>query len=424
MSTVRIMPSGAAGTVTAPPSKSMAHRALICAALAPGESRIEGIAMPEDLQATVSALRSLGARIDFDENEGTAFVRGIDFSTPPESDVIDCRESGSTLRFVIPLCLLRGCRMTLTGSRRLFERPLDGYEEVFIRDGIRCRKTDRSLELEGKLAGGNYTVRGDLSSQFTTGLLLALPMTGEDGTVTVTGKMQSRPYVRMTVEMQKKFGVETEISLSRNGIPMYAVRRDSSYKSTDYRVEGDWTNAAYLDLLNAAGGRLAVNGLQEDSLQGDRIYKEYFDRIRKYVPGRGMEADLSQTVGMPVLDISDCPDLGPALIAAAALCHGAVLTGTARLAVKESDRGRAMAEELAKCGIGVCLREDSIIVPDASLKTPSRTLCGHNDHRIVMALTAVCAVTGGAIEGAEAVKKSFPDYFEKIGKAGIVFQKE
>ena len=415
MSSVRIEPSAARGTVAAPPSKSMAHRALICAALAPGKSRIENLAMSEDIKATVGALRALGADIEIDVQNGTALVTGMDPKSRPASDIIDCRESGSTLRFMIPLCLLRGGRMKLAGSRRLFERPLSVYEELFRRDHIYYRKTENGIELEGKLAGGAYPVRGDISSQFITGLLLALPMLGKDSCVTVTGGLQSGPYVGMTLEMQRIFGAEIDAAVCENGNLRYSIGKDCCYHCADYTVEGDWSNAALLDLLGIAGkNELDVTGLHACSLQGDRVYQEYYEQIRNYEPAEGMTA--------PGLDIADCPDLGPALIAAAAMCHGAVLTGTARLAIKESDRGHAMAEELAKFGIGITVREDSIVIPDAVLQAPEQSLSGHNDHRIVMALAALCTVTGGVIEGAEAVKKSFPDFFEKIGKAGIILQ--
>lgn len=423
MSTVRIIPSRASGIITAPPSKSMAVRALICAALAEGESRIGNLLLSEDIQAAVSALRSFGAGISYDAAGGTAAVTGADLSRPPVSAVIDCRESASVLRFMIPLCLLRGGRVRLAGSRRLFERPLGVYEDLFKQDGIYYRKTEHGIELEGKLAGGDYTVRGDISSQFITGLLLALPASGKESSITVTGRVQSRPYIAMTLQMQELFGVSVKAEETAEAV-RYRIGGECAYRNAVYETEGDWSNAAYLDLLNIPGnGCLQIAGLNGDSLQGDRIYRDYYERIKRYDPAGGKGAAVSRAADMPSLDISDCPDLGPALIAAAALCHGAVLTGTARLAFKESDRGQAMAEELAKCGVGITVNEDSIIVPDCPLKAPAVPLSGHNDHRIVMALSALASAAGGVIEGAEAVKKSFPGYFEIIGKAGIDLRK-
>ena len=424
-----ILPSAAHGTLKAPPSKSMTHRALICAALARGESRLENLAVSEDTAATAGALQCLGAQTDIDESTGTGVVRGMDLSKPPVSDLIDCRASGSTLRFLLPLCLLRNAPMTLTGSRRLLERPLSVYDDVFRKDGISWERGPDRIRIEGKLSGGEYPVRGDVSSQFLTGLLLALPLLDTDSTLSVTGGILSAPYVRMTCGMQRLFGVRTRhLSGDR-----FEIRGRQSYRPACCRIEGDWSNAAYLEVfaIAAAAGeeagkirkvpersapaaarrgthRLTVTGLNESSVQGDRIYRDYFGRL----------SDAS-----PVLDLSDCPDLGPVLIAAAALRHGAVLTGTARLADKESDRGRAMAEELRKFGIKITVREDSILIPDAPLESPRAVLDGHNDHRIVMALAALCSAVGGIIDGAEAVNKSFPGFFEEIGKAGIIVRK-
>lgn len=396
---VTISPHGnITGTVKAPPSKSMAHRALICAGLADGKSAIDNIAASEDLLATMDCLRALGAGINYDPSELRAEVTGADPAARGEASLC-CRESGSTLRFMLPLCALSDKPAVLTGSGRLMERPLTIYEDIFGARGIAFERSGQEIRIKGSLKGGEYSMPGDVSSQFVSGLLFTLPLCKEDSLIRLEGKIESRPYIDMTIKTLREFGIEVNWE---NGTDL-AIIGSQRYKAIDTTVEGDWSNAANLLALGAE-----VTGVSGESLQGDRVCREYFSRL---------------TAGRAVLDIADCPDLGPVLMAYAALHHGAVLRGTRRLRFKESDRGAAMREELAKCSVDVRVEEDSITV-DGAAKAPAGTLQGHNDHRIVMALTAICARTGGSIDGAEAVSKSFPDYFDKLEDLGIEIRKE
>lgn len=389
---------GIKGTVAAPPSKSMAHRALICAGLADGKSVISNIAASEDILATIDCLRALGAEIDYDPENIRAEVRGADPSVREEA-LMPCRESGSTLRFMLPICALSEAPAVLSGSGRLMQRPQTVYEDIFEAQGIDFERTDDSISIKGRLKGGTYEVPGDISSQFISGLLLTLPLCAEDSLIRLEGKVESRPYIDMTIKALKEFGIDI-VWKSESDLKIAGAQ---SYKAVDTTVEGDWSNAANLMVLGAE-----VTGVDKNSLQGDRVCCEYFEKLR---------------AGCTELDISDCPDLGPVLMACAALNHGAVLNGARRLRFKESDRGNAMREELAKCGVDVEVSDDTITV-GCGAKAPAGTLYGHNDHRIVMALAAVLAKTGGSIDGAEAVKKSFPDYFEMIEELGIQIRKE
>ena len=396
---VTINPQGhITGTVKAPPSKSMAHRALICAGLAEGKSVIDNIAASEDILATIDCLRALGAEINYDTEAMRAEVKGTDPASRGEAS-LHCRESGSTLRFMLPLCALSDDPAALTGSRRLMERPLTIYEDIFRSEGIDLDRSGSSIRVKGRLTGGDFGMPGDISSQFVSGLLFTLPLCKEDGLIRLEGKIESRPYIDMTIKALNDFGIEVGWKNETD----LAVPGSQRYKANDTTIEGDWSNAANLLALG-----LEVTGVDPDSLQGDRVCREYFGQLDE---------------GRAELDIADCPDLGPVLMAYAALNHGATLLGTRRLRFKESDRGNVMREELAKCGVDVKMSEDSITV-GCGVKAPSQMLSGHNDHRIVMALAAICARTGGSIEGAEAVSKSFPEYFDKLEGLGIEIRKE
>ena len=391
-----IHPGTPRGETPAPPSKSMAHRRLICAGLAAGKSVIRRVDPSEDILATADCLRALGAGL---EAEGdTVAVTGCD-PRKAAGARLECRESGSTLRFMIPLALLSGQEMEFTGSEKLFSRPLSVYEELCRARGFRFEPGPGRLKVCGKLASGVYEVPGNISSQFISGLLFALPLAEGDSEIRITGAVESRPYLDLTLQALNDAGV----AAAWEGGNVLRVPGGSAYRAGETAVEGDYSNAAFLELLNFAGGRVNVTGLRPDSLQGDRVYREYFEKIRQ---------------GTPVLDVTDCPDLAPALIAAAAMSHGAYLTGTRRLKIKESDRGAAMAEEMAKFGVNLTLEENAIRVPAGSLRTPAQPLSGHNDHRIVMALTAVCLKTGGEITDARAVRKSLPDYWSRIAALG------
>lgn len=400
---VEIIPGTATGSICAPPSKSMAHRALICAFLSGQNCEIENIAYSADITATIGALRALGADIVQKENSVTMHEHRYTALQP--ADEIFCNESGSTLRFIIPLCLLTGRRITLRGSKRLFARSLSVYEQLCLERGFEFKQKDDALTVCGRLSHGTYRVRGDISSQFISGLMFVLPTLSKDSVIEITGKAESMPYIQMTAHTLSQFGVTVNISGNRIEIP-----GNQRYAAEKYRVEGDWSNAAFFLALNALPlqkNYVEVTGLYNNSLQGDRICTEYFSEISR---------------GAPRLDISDCPDLGPVLMSAMAANHGGTLTGTKRLKIKESDRGEAMASELAKLGVRVKVNENSIEVGHG-LQSPNVLLCGHNDHRIIMALSVLCAQTGGVIDGAQAVNKSMPDFFEKLKTLGIGVKK-
>lgn len=375
------------GEVFAPPSKSMAHRYLICGALSE-QSRVSGLAMSEDIKATADCLKALGSRVDF-END-TALVGGL---CPKEEAQLDCRESGSTLRFMLPLALLGGKEITLTGSPRLMERGAGLYEQMCSEHGLFFENKDGKITVKGPLKPGKYSIDGSLSSQYFSGMLFALSTLDGDSELKVKGKLQSRPYVNMTIKALADFGVKIE------RIPGgFFIPGGQKFLSRYAAVEGDWSNAAFLSALS---DKVIVKGLDEHSLQGDKLYPQLFKNVGSYQ-----------------IDLSDTPDLAPVLFAVAALKDKGDFVGTRRLKIKESDRAEAMKNELLKFGVNTTIFDDRVIV-SGKLKTPSAELYGHNDHRIVMALSVLAARVGGVIDGAEAVSKSFPDFFDVIKKLNV-----
>lgn len=397
---VIITPSKAMGSVNAPPSKSLAHRLLICAGMCEDESIVHGISESEDVSATLDCLSAMGAEYERIEGGDTIRIKGVDFTKAAPSSALNCRESGSTIRFFIPPALLSGNTVMFKGSETLMKRPMDVYKKIcdegkmlFIQDG-------NSIVTKGKLTSGNYTVVGNISSQFISGLLFALPMCEGDSTVNIIPPIESRSYIELTLSALATFGVKAEWKDEHT----LFIGGSQRYQACDATVEGDYSNAAFLDAFNVLGGEVKTEGLPKNSIQGDSVYPRYFDMITK---------------GAPSIHIGDCPDLGPIMFALSAAKYGGIFSGTRRLKIKESDRAGAMAEELRKFGVSVTVNEDSVVIYPAEFRKPKEPLRGHNDHRIVMSLAVLLTLTGGEIEGAEAVAKSFPDFFAKISSLGI-----
>ena len=383
------------GAVDAPPSKSMAHRYLIGAALSGQRCTLTGVDYSEDILASMDCLTALGAKISTYKDTVTVDPQGF---MGVEHPVLECRESGSTLRFLIPLALCLGRTVTLRGSERLFERPLSVYEEVCRDKGFLFDKDKNFVTLSGKLESGTYKVRGDISSQFITGLIFALVYLGKDSTIEILPPFESRSYIDLTLAALRSFGADVAF------VNEYRIEiKASKLHAFSGSIEGDYSNAAFLDAFNHLGSQVKITNLNPDSLQGDSVYTSYFEQIND---------------GAPTVDISDCPDLGPVLFALAALKNGATFTGTDRLKAKESDRGIAMHEELRKLGGGLLFGDNTITVPKQELSFKGQPLDGHNDHRIVMAMSVILTKTGGMIEGAEAVRKSYPGFFEDIKQLG------
>ena len=400
--TVQIEKGRACGKVSAPPSKSMGHRLLICAALAEGESLIHGISDSADMKATLGCLEALG--VHYTLSGDTVRVKGISIRDAKPQAPLFCNESGSTLRFFLPLALLSGNNVLFTGAESLFRRPMTVYEEICKERDLFFSRDAQSAVVKGPLSFGEFRVAGNVSSQFISGLLFALPLLDGDSVIRITPPLESRSYIHLTLTALASFGIRVEW---KDDFTLF-IPGKQKYLPQEATVEGDYSGAAFLEALNLLGGSVVTEGLNPDSLQGDRVYSRFFPMLSR---------------GTPTIHIGDCPDLGPILFAVAAAKNGAVFTGTERLHIKESDRVKTMAEELAKFGVTVTENRDSVVVYPSDFHAPTLPLYGHNDHRIVMSLAVLSTLTGGEIRGAEAVKKSFPDFFEKLSSLGISLTK-
>lgn len=394
MGIVKIENSILNGAVTAPPSKSAAHRALICSFLAGGGS-VFPIINSKDMQATTGVIDAL--------------KRG--------DSTLNCIESGSTLRFMIPVAASLGKSVTFTGEGRLPERPVGEYLEILPKHNVKVESNGfLPLSISGKLTNGTYEAAGDVSSQYITGLLLALANVDGDSAVILTTKLQSKPYVDMTVKVMADYGVdvkETEFG--------YLIHGNQQFKKLDYTVEGDWSQAAFFLVAGAIGGDITVNGLDMNSTQGD---KEIVNVIRNFGGNITVDDNEIRCFGGELkgteIDASDIPDLVPIIAVLAAFAKGkTVIKGAERLRYKESDRIESVVQNLKLLGAQVQETTDGMII-NGGKKLNSAKLKGFNDHRIVMAFSVAGLYIDGAVEidDAESINKSYPSFFEDYNRLG------
>ena len=399
---VKIEKSIASGRIVPPSSKSMAHRLLICAALANENTEIFDVTPCEDVLATLECLSELGISSLFTGSAAT--IDGGNILSARPTKPLNCRESGSTLRFLLPIALLSGNEVEFIGAPILLERPMSVYSDLCNEKGLKYEQTKEKITVKGPLTAGEYSLPGNISSQFITGMLFALSALKEDSRIKLTSEIESRSYIELTRGAMQQFGISI---LWENENTLYIKGGQKYHHEGKVFVERDFSGAAFPDAFNLIGGEVYVDGLNENSLQGDRVYKEHYKAIKE---------------GFPTIDITDCPDLGPILFTLAAANHGARFIGPKRLKIKESDRASVMAEELSKFGAVLELAENEVTVKPSKLKEPKELLYGHNDHRIVMSLAVLASLYGGEIDGCEAVNKSYPSFFDHIKKLGIAFK--
>ena len=384
---VTIIPSKLRGTVTPPSSKSVAHRALIAAALSGGFSTISNLGDSKDIQATRSCLSAL-------KTGQSAGEDGL--------PLLDCGESGSTLRFLIPLSLVLRGGGHFTGRGRLMERPQGPYFSLFQEKGTFYQQKDGVLTVRGTLSPGRYSLPGDVSSQFITGLLFALPLLDGDSEIVLTTPLESRGYVDLTLDVLRTFGIRVE---ERAGA--FHVPGSQHYESRDFTVEADWSQAAFWYAANFAGGQVDIQGLNMESKQGDKVIALQYWQLAK--PG---EAEL---------DVSQCPDLVPPLAAMAAVRAGTThFTHAARLRMKESDRLSTVAAALRAMGAQVEEGPDSLTIHGQERLPGGGTVDCCNDHRIAMmaAVSAAFAQAPVKLLGAECVRKSYPEFWNHFIQLG------
>ena len=411
-------PARIGGTVSAPPSKSMAHRAVLCSALAKGTSHIENLEFSKDISATLAAAGQLCARVE--SGPADVLVEGLGHFRPVFGPV-DCCESGSTLRFLIPLASLTGQSITFVGRGRLMERPQSVYETLYREQNLHFEQANGQLTVAGNLRSGEYTLAGNVSSQFISGLLFALPLLAGDSTLHLIPPVESRSYIEMTRAAQAAFGV-TSHWLDDTTL---CIPGGQQYHPRDYIVEGDYSQAAFLAVLGAVKGGITLTGLAAETLQGDAAILDILRRCgAKFTRTEaGLVFEQAPLHGVDI-DLADCPDLGPVLMVLGLLCEGTtVIRNAERLRIKESDRIAAMEAELRACG-GVLSSEGGTITVQGCkprLHAPEAPLSGHNDHRVVMSLTvlALAADIPLAINEAEAVQKSWPHFFDALKPLGV-----
>mgnify|MGYP004516807679 FL=1 len=397
---IRIRPHTLSGAVTPPPSKSMAHRLLLAAALADGVSTIENVALSQDIEATLHCMEALGAKWE-QTVDRTLRVTGIgdrrkSFTELPR---FDCGESGSTLRFLIPIALAVAGGGVFTGRGRLMERPQKPYLDLFDEKGIFYEQKDGTLTVRGVLTPGEYRLAGDVSSQFFTGLLFALPLLSGGSTLLPTTRLESRDYVAMTRDALARAGVTV------SGESAFSVS-PSHYRPLTAAVEADWSQAGFWYAARFLGNRVDLCGLDEASAQGDRVVAALYERF--------------EPMGEQRVDVSDCPDLLPPLAVMAARREGTThFVNAARLRMKESDRLRTTAALLRALGAPTEETADSLTVRGVPAFSGG-TVDGANDHRIVMAAAVAATVSAApvTIKGAEAVKKSYPSFWDEYKRLG------
>ena len=415
--TITRSPRKISGTITAPPSKSMAHRAVLCAALAEGRSHITNLEFSKDISATLGAAGQLCAEVR--TGPADAVVEGLGHFRPLSAPV-DCCESGSTLRFLIPIASLTGQAVTFTGRGRLMERPQSVYETLYREQNLRFEQSSAGLTVAGALTPGEYRLAGNVSSQFISGLLFALPLLDGDSTLHLIPPVESRSYIDMTRAVQAAFGVQSRW-LDENTL---FLPGNQHYHPCDYTVEGDYSQAAFPAVLGAVCGGVTITGLAPETLQGDAVLLDILRRCGAQFTREGDAVTFAKAPLRGVdIDLADCPDLGPVLMVLGLLCEGTtVIRNAERLRLKESDRIAAMEAELRACG-GVLESEGGTITVHGcadKLHAPAGTLHGHNDHRVVMSLAVLALSTGLAltVDDAEAITKSWPNFFEAIKPLG------
>lgn len=402
---IRVTPSLLHGQITVPPSKSISHRMLICAALAYGRSLLRNVLDCDDTAATAEALKTLGANIE--TSDGVTVVDGI--KEPPATADIDCRESGSTLRFMIPIAAALGVKTTFRGRANLPNRPITPYLMEFPKHGV-CFDTDKMpYTVSGRLKGGEFAVPGDISSQFITGYLLAAPLSGSDCVIRLTSELQSRPYATLTTDVMESFGVRVN-----TGDDSFTIPGSSRYIPHNCEVEGDMSQAAFFLVANCIGGNTEPTNLNNKSVQGDRVIIEI---TRDFMKNGGKAFDV---------DAENIPDLVPILTVLACFADGdSHITGCGRLRIKECDRLAAISTELNKLGANIKAGEDFLTIH--GVKELHGGDCDtYSDHRIAMSL-AIASQRCTApiiIRGAECVSKSYPHFFKDFeqlgGKADVI----
>lgn len=422
---VHIQPTKISGTVLVPPSKSMAHRMIIAAALAEGTSEIRNIQLSDDIKATLSAIEALGAEVKSQE-EGDRLIiiiTGIDRHKEIPSREIDAIESGSTLRFMIPIASLVAGETIFRGRGQLGVRPLDTYRDIYKAQGLTfalVNQTPLELRTKGQLSSGHYQMVGNVSSQFITGMLYTLPLLDGDSQIEITTPLESIGYINLTLDVLKQFGITIEYDQAAN---IFRIPGNQAYRSNDCTVEGDYSQAAFFLAAGAMGNDVTLTGLRKDSEQGDREMMDILERMGCIIHDIDGEITIDGTHlrGDLTIDGAQIPDIIPILSTVCALAPGkTVIENLERLKIKESDRLEATRKELASLGADIQVVGDSLHIQGVTSLRGDATTWSHKDHRIAMMLGIASTVCQKpiVIQDAECVSKSYPTFWQDFEQLG------
>ena len=394
------------GEVSPPPSKSTLHRYIIASSLAKGVSKIENISYSDDIVATIEAMKKLGAKIEEKDNclliDGT---KTFDKEYLNKGSEIDCNESGSTLRFLFPLSIIKENRILFKGKGKLFKRPLSPYFENFDKYQIKYSYTNENeILLDGVLKSGEYEIDGNISSQFITGLLFSLPLLNGNSKIIIKGKLESSSYIDITLDCLSKFGIK----IINNSYQEFIVEGNQTYKSGNYEVEADYSQLAFFLVANSIGSNIKIHGLNANSLQGDKKIIDFISKIDNWNKKEKL-----------ILDGSETPDIIPILSLKSCISKKEIeIINIARLRIKESDRLSATVQELSKLGFDLIEKEDSILINSRKNFTHDNkefvSLSSHSDHRIAMtiAIASTCYEGEIILDNLDCVKKSYPNFWE------------
>lgn len=395
------------GEVTPPPSKSILHRYIIASSLAKGISKIENVSYSDDIIATIEAMKKLGTKIEKKDNylliDGS---KTFDKEYLNNDGEIDCNESGSTLRFLFPLSIVKKNKISFKGKGKLFKRPLNPYFENFDKYKIKYSYiNENEILLDGELKSGEYEIDGNISSQFITGLLFSLPLLNENSKIIIKGKLESSSYIDITLDCLNKFG----INIIKNSYKEFIIKGNQNYKSGNYQVEADYSQIAFFLVANSIGSNIKINGLNSNSLQGDKKIVDFIYKIDNWNKKEKL-----------ILDGSETPDIIPILSLKACISKKEIeIVNIARLRIKESDRLRAIVKELSKLGFDLLEKEDSILINSRKdfnkINNNSLVyLSSHSDHRIAMTIAIASTYYDGEIilDNLDCIKKSYPNFWE------------
>ncbi len=411
-----IFPGRCQGSIKIPPSKSMAHRAILCAALSNDTSLIHNVAYSDDITATLNAIKTLGAKVEV--NGDTLKITGIKNIFERDKVDIDCIESGSTLRFLIPILALSPKPAQLFGQGRLLQRPQQIYEDIFKKQQLTYLNNQESILIKGPLHSDTFIIDGSISSQFISGLLFALPLLPNDSQIIINEPYESKSYVDLTLKMMRQFGIKINVDPDK-----ITIGGNQQYQASEYTIEGDYSQAAFFAVLAAINAPLTLTGLDLNSLQGDKAIMDILKSFNADITlGTNCYTIGSQHLKPELINLENCPDLGPILNVLMMYTPGtSKIINAARLRYKESDRIAAMQEELRKCGVDFKSNENSITINGAKAYQSPSSLFSHHDHRIVMseAIAATLFDTPVTLTDAQCINKSYPNFFTDLQKVGI-----